>query len=128
MKYYFSAVCILAVLAGCGAGSNLNIVSPSASEEEIKRRASEVMAEKSPSATKEKPASPAAAPAGSPAKSEPADMKAKETKVSETPVAEKQSVKGDQARDALINLLEKKGIITRKELIEEMKRLEGGSK
>jgi len=128
MKHYFSAVCILAILAGCGAGSNLNIVSPSASEEEIRRRASEVMSEKSPSVTKEKPAPPAAAPAVSPAKSAPAETQAKEIAVKELPAPAKQSVKGDKTQDALINLLEKKGVITRKELMEEMQRLEGGSK
>jgi hypothetical protein len=37
-------------------------------------------------------------------------------------------MKGVFAEQALINLLERKGIITRKELMEEIKRLEQGGK
>ena len=118
MKHYFSTICIAVLLAGCGAGSNLNIVSPSASDEEVRKRAGEVLREKSPSAPVEKLSVPTASPAGS-TESVPAR---------EIRPCEESSIKGGCAQDALINLLERKGIITRKDLMEEMKRLDQGSK
>ena len=118
MKRYFSTICIAVLLAGCGAGSNLNIVSPSASDEEVKKRAAEVLKEKSPSAPKEKLSAPPASPASSTE-----SMPTREMRPPEEP-----SMKGGCAQDALINLLERKGIITKKELMEEMKRLDQGSK
>lgn len=118
MKYYFSAICILVLLAGCGAGSNLNIVSPSAPDEEVRKRASEVIKEKSPSAPKEKLSVPMASPAGS----------TESVPTREIRPSGESSMKGGSAQDALINLLERKGIITRRELMEEMKRLEQGAK
>ena len=118
MKHYFMTICIIVLLTGCGAGSNLNIVSPSASEEEVTKRANEVIKQKSPSAPEEKPSAPPASPAGSTE-----SVPAREMKPSD-----ESSMKGGCAQDALINLLEKKGIITRKELMEEMKRLDQGSK
>jgi hypothetical protein len=118
MKYYFSTICILVLLAGCGAGSNLNIVSPSASDEEVRQRASEVIKERSPSAPKEKPSASPAPPAGS----------TESVPTREMRPSEESSMKGGSAQDALINLLERKGIITRRELMEEMKRLEQGAK
>ena len=118
MKYYFSVICILVLLAGCGAGSNLNIVSPSAPDEEVRKRASEVIKEKSPSAPKEKPSAPPTSPAGSTGSAPTGEMRP----------SEESSMKGVSAQDALINLLERKGIITRRELMEEMKKLEQGAK
>jgi len=118
MKHYFMTICIIVLLTGCGAGSNLNIVSPSASDEEVRKRADEVLKEKSPSAPMEKPSTPPAPPAGSTE-----NVPAREIKPSD-----ESSMKDGSAQDALINLLEKKGIITKKELMEEMKRLDQGSK
>ena len=118
MKHYFMTICIIVLLTGCGAGSNLNIVSPSASDEEVTKRANEVIKQKSPSAPEEKPSAPPASPAGSTE-----SVPAREMKPSD-----ESSMKGGCAQDALINLLEKKGVITKKELMEEMKRLDQGSK
>jgi hypothetical protein len=78
----------------------------------------EVLKGKSPSAPMEKPSTPPAPPAGSTE-----NVPAREIKPSD-----ESSMKDGSAQDALINLLEKKGIITKKELMEEMKRLDQGSK
>ena len=134
MKHYFITICTVILLTGCGAGSNLNIVSPSASDEEVKKRADEVLKEKSPSAPKEKPSTPPASPAGSTPEEKPSAPLASPAGSTESVPAremkpsDESSMKGGCAHDALINLLEKKGIITRKELMEEMKRLDQGSK
>ncbi len=123
------------LLAGCGAGSNLNIVSPSASEDEVRKRAQmvpvekrsegkdetrapEKPAEKSPSAGKEKPSPSPASP----------DVSVGRAQAKEMKPAEESPTKGICCQEALINLLERKGIITKKELMEEMKRLEQGAK
>ena len=156
MKHYFMTICIIVLLTGCGAGSNLNIVSPSASDEEVRKRADEVLKEKGPSAPKEKPLTPPASPAGSTESVSTREMKPSDEVLKgkspsapmekpSTPPAppagstenvpareikpsDESSMKDGSAQDALINLLEKKGIITRKELMEEMKRLDQGSK
>jgi len=118
MKHSFSTICIVVLLAGCGAGSNLNIVSPSSSDEEVRKRAGEVIKEKRPSAPEEKLSAPPASPGGSTESAPTREMRP----------PEEPSMKGGCSHEALINLLEKKGIITRKELMEEMKRLEQGAK
>jgi len=105
-------------LAGCGAGSNLNIVSPSASEDEIRTRASKVTAEKTPSAKEEKEVTPQKSPEGSQESRTPEKTNPTEGSVME----------GGCREEALINILEKKGIITKEELREEMKRLKERSK
>lgn len=154
MKHYFMTICIMVLLTGCGAGSNLNIVSPSASDEEVTKRANEVIKQKSPPAPEERPSAPPASPAG-PTESAPAreikpsdesskSLSAPEEKLSTPPVSpagstestpsrevkssDGSSMKGGCVHDALINLLEKKGVITRSELMEEMRRLDQGSK
>lgn len=118
MRHYCIALCAALLLAACGAGSNLNIVSPSASDDEVKKRASAVMSEKTSPVTKERPASPPAAQGASSESAKPGEIKP----------SEEPSMKGVFAEQALINLLERKGIITRKELMEEIKRLEQGGK
>jgi hypothetical protein len=134
MKQYFAAIGIVLILTGCGAGSNLNIVSPSASDEEVKKRANEVLKEKGPSAPKEKPSAPPASPAGSTPEEKPSAPPASPAGSTESvPAREMEtpresSMEGGCAHDALINLLEKKGIITKSELMEEMKKLQQGSK
>jgi hypothetical protein len=105
------------LLAGCGAGSGMNIVSPSASEDEIRTRAKAVMSEKSPSAQSER-----AVP------SQKSQERSQESTAPEKRNPSGESVmKSGYAQDALINLLEKKGIITKEELREEIKRLKEGS-
>ncbi|MCL5023267.1 MAG: hypothetical protein M1497_07855 [Nitrospirae bacterium] len=117
MKKCFGIVAMVLLLAGCGTGSKLNIVSPSLSDEELKERGHMVTREKSPSA----------APEEAPAQQAKPETPREKTRT-ETGVSEK-SLRGDKtAEEALINLLEKKGIITKKELSDEIERLKEKSK
>ena len=118
MKHYFSMLCVVVLLAGCGAGSTLHVVSPSASDDEIRRRASEVAREKVPSALTEKP---------------PASSASSELPVIQEPLrvvkpSDESGMRGLCTCEALSNLLERKGIISRSELLDEMKRLKEQSR
>ncbi len=118
MIRWLSLISLIVLLGGCGGGSNLNIVSPSMSENEVRERAHVVISEKTPATMSkataaEKKLSPAA----------PESSQSKELKRAEGP-----SVNGELEQEALINLLEKKGIITDKELRDEMEKLRQGSK
>lgn len=118
MRYRFVTLCMILLLAGCGAGSNLNIVSPSASEDEVRTRASKVTSEKTPPVKEEKRVLPQKSPERTQESMTPEKRNPPEEPVMESGCRE----------EALINLLEKKGIITKKEVAEEMKRLKERSK
>jgi hypothetical protein len=110
-------ICMV-LFIGCTTGSTLNIVSPSASEDEIRARAQRVTSEKTPPAKEEKAVLPQQSP------ERPQESVAPE----KTNPPKESAMKSGFKEEALINLLEKKGIITRKELIEEIKRLEQRAK
>jgi hypothetical protein len=117
MVKWLSLILLFVFLGGCGGGSNLNIVSPSMSENEVRERAKVIMSKKTPPTSSEAAAekkSPEISHEGAPPK---------ETKHTEGP-----AVNGELEQKALINLLEKKGIITNKELQDEMEKLRQGSK
>jgi hypothetical protein len=116
MVRWLSLILLFVFLGGCGGGSNLNIVSPSMSENEVRERAKVVIREKTPAAGSE-----AAAEKESPQTS-PEVTPPKEKKRTGAP-----AVNGGLEQKALINLLEKKGIITNKELHDEMEKLREGA-
>jgi hypothetical protein len=113
MIKWLSFISLIVFLGGCGAGSNLNIVSPSMSENEVRERANFVISEKTPAAS-----SKAAAAENKSATTFPESAPSQKMKRTERP-----SVNDGQTQEALINLLEKKGIITKKELHDEMEKL-----
>jgi hypothetical protein len=88
------------------------------SEDELRERASVVITEKTP-ATNSGEAAAEKKSAGESAESAPS----KKMRRTEGP-----SVNGERAQEALINLLEKKGIITKKELQDEIEKLRQSSK
>ncbi len=109
MRDWLGMLCVVMLLSGCGTGKN--IVSPSASEEDIRARASAVTSEKTSSAKEERELPPRKSP----------EKPQEAVKSGKTNAPEERIMKGGCREEALINLLIRKGIITEKELSEEMK-------
>jgi len=106
VKKNLSAICMVLLLAGCaGTAGNRNIVSPSLHEDETARHVRALPAISILSAAKEEPA-----------------LQKKEEHRSNNSSKES-SLISDYTQEALIILLEKKGIITSEELNTEIKKL-----
>jgi hypothetical protein len=117
MKGFAFLFCMVLLLASCGAGNKLNIVSPSLSEEETKERVHELPAIKLGTDSEDKNAA-----------QQKTMQDNNDPPLKKTPALKETSPAGkfvvtDETLDALIDLMEKKGVITREELLEEMKRL-----
>jgi hypothetical protein len=118
MIKWLSLIPLVLLLGGCGAHSKLNIVSPSMSEDEVRERANVVITEKTQATN-----SGEAATEKKSGEESTASAPSKEMRHTEGP-----SVSGERAQEALINLLEKKGVITKNELQDEMEKLGQSSK
>ncbi len=109
MKKYFSTVCLILLLGGCVTTNGLNIISPTLPEDEIEEHVERILRQQSqavPQAVQEeKPAEVVRTPSAG------------------ISVPENPQPHNCETRDALINLLIKKGIITRKELLDEVRNL-----
>jgi hypothetical protein len=92
-------------MGGCGTTGKLNVVSPSLSEDEIKGSVRGLPTIKLQSPKKEEVVS------------------SEKVITKETVHPEESSISTDKTQEALINLLEKKGVITKKELLEEIRKL-----
>lgn len=109
MKKYFLTVCVFLLLGGCVTTNGLNIISPTLQEDEIEEHVERILRQQSQAAPQtvreEKPAEVVRTPS---------------TGIS---VPEKSPAHNCETREALINLLVNKGIITRKELLDEARSL-----
>ncbi len=109
-------MCIILLIGGCETAGNLNIVSPSTPEDETRARIRTL---------------PTIKELFSPRQEQAAREKTPQEKIpsiQKVSASEEQSTSGEPAQEALINLLEKKGVITKKELMDEIKKLKQRSK
>lgn len=102
MKNLMTLMFISVFLFGCAEGNKLNIVSPSMSEDETKERAKAILHEKKETEKQPEPS---------------------EQPVSTKSVAPQSAENGRLAQEGLVNLLIKKGVISQKELEEEIEKL-----
>jgi predicted nucleic acid-binding Zn-ribbon protein len=126
MKKYLYLVLVFAMLNGCVTTGKVAFVSPATPEEELKDTVRKTLdkSKESSEPRADNSRSPHAGKASGTAPDRPDDSM-RDTR--STSVEETQAVGGDRL-SALINLLEKKGIINKNELTEEMMRLEDREK
>lgn len=115
MKRYLGVVFAVLWFAGCGTGSKVQVVSPTLPEDELRDRVRELPVVKPGVELKEEKATD---------KRE--GVKGEWVHVREAATAAggntaEEPLSKEHREEALINLLEKKGIITKKELAEEMR-------
>ena len=118
MKRWFGVVCLVFLLGGCGTGGKVPILSPTLPEDEVRERTRELPVIKLEPASKDGKAVPEK---GMPEREKVQLREAPPSK--ETAQSEPSLTGADNAVEALVNLLEKKGIVTKKELSEEIMRL-----
>ena len=123
MKKCLVLICAMVVLGGCSSTGNIKVISPSTPEDEVREKVSkapvtnlQVVSETELQDRHQAP--PAEAPAETPPKTGMAAV------TDHAGAASVPSIRSGHALDALINLLEKKGIIQREELFQEIKKLE----
>ena len=123
MKKYLVLVCVIALLGGCSSTGSMNIISPSTPEDEVKEKVSkapvtklEVVSESELKDSRKEPR---------PQDTAKMPLKTDTAAVSDTSGAGSlPSIRSGQTLEALIILLEKKGIIQREELLQEIRKLE----
>ena len=123
MKQCLVLICVMVVLGGCSSAGNINVISPSTPEDEVKEKVSkapvtrlQVVSESELKDHREAPSPEAAA--GTPPKT---GTEAVSDRSGAVPVP---SIRSGQALEALIIILEKKGTIQRDELLQEIRKLE----
>lgn len=123
MERYFGIVCLIVLIGGCSSTGGLNVLSPTMTEDEVKERVRELPVTKLE-----------AAPGGGRMIEEKAPPESARTMPEETKPRKERAVSvpasagPDKTGEALINLLERKGIINREELSEEIERIRQKSK
>jgi len=123
MKKYLVLLFCIAVLGGCSSTGNINVISPSTPEDEVRGKVSKAPVTKLQVVSETElqdrhQAPPALALAETPLKTGAA------TVPDHAGAASVPSIRSGHTLDALINLLEKKGTIQREELFQEIRRLE----
>lgn len=123
MKKFLVLLFCMVALGSCSSAGNINVISPSTSEDELRGKVSsapvtklEVVSETELQDRRQAP--PATAPAKNPPKIGASTVPA------HAGAASVPSIRSGHALGALINLLEKKGTIQREELFQEIRRLE----
>lgn len=124
MKRYFSLICMILIIGSCGTTDKLNVLSPTLPEDEVRTRVRELPATKLQSTSQDEKVMQEKKVQ----EREKALLKEAVVSPKDTSLPDESLVGTDKTQEALINLLEKKGIITKKELSEEIKRLKQMSK
>ncbi len=125
MKKCLVLICAMAVLGGCSSTGNIKVISPSTPEDEVKEKVHkapvtklQVVSEADVKDRQQAPPPSAQAPAEAPSK-------ASVTAVPDhAAAASAPSIRSQHALEALINILEKKGLIQNEELLEEIRKLD----
>ncbi len=124
MKKCLVLICAMAVLGGCSSTGNIKVISPSTPEDEVREKVHKAPVTKlqvvSEADVKDQQQTP---PAKSPAE---APSKTSVTAVPDHAAgsASAPSIRSQHALEALINVLEKKGLIQKEELFEEIRKLD----
>ena len=120
MKRFVILTCMFAALAACSSTDNIKIVSPSTPENEARQEIRNAPVTKLETV----PQPPVRDEAKGRRDAVSEGPKTETVKVSEPTGASSPSINSPHTLDALINLLDKKGVLHKEELLEEIKKLE----
>jgi len=123
MKKYLILVCVIALIGGCSSAGNMNIISPSTPEDEVREKVSKAPVTKLQAVSESELKDNRQAPSPKAAAETP-PMTGTAAASDRSGTGSAPSVRSGQALEALIIVLEKKGIIQREELLQEIRKLE----